>query len=80
MSAFCIAIIFGTFKGVAPYPSDRVLPMPKVILFLGVIAPWCAGIYFAYRAARTANKGLGAIGSAEVLLVLLLGALPILSG
>jgi hypothetical protein len=31
-------------------------PKPLVILSMGVIAPWFGGIYFAYKAARAANK------------------------
>jgi hypothetical protein len=70
----CTAILYGTFKGLDLYLRDH-LTVPRPLMFLiivfGVIAPWCVGIYFAYRAARAANKTLRAIGSMEVLLFLI---------
>ena len=69
----CIAILYGTFKGLDLYLRDHLTaprPLAFVIIVFGVIAPWCAGIYFAYRAARAENKTLRAVGSMEVLLFL----------
>lgn len=77
----CTAILYGTFKGVDLYLRDHFAPKPLayLILVFGVIGPWCVGIYFAYRAARAANRTLRAIGSMEVLLFLLAAALPLLA-
>jgi len=52
--------------------------IPVLCVVIGVVAPWCIGIYSAYRAARTANKALRAIGSMEVLLFLIAAAVPLL--
>jgi len=77
----CIALLYATFKGVGWYLSDH-LQMPRLaavlVIVVGVIAPWSVGIYSAYRAARAASKLLRAIGSIEVLLFLLVAAMPIL--
>jgi membrane protein CcdC involved in cytochrome C biogenesis len=54
-------------------------PLSIWIILIGVIAPWCVGIYFAYRAARAANKTLRAIGSMEVLVFLLGLAVPLVA-
>lgn len=78
----CTAILYGTFKGVDLYLRDHLAaPKPQAFLIIvfGVIAPWCVGIYFAYRAARAANKTLRAIGSMEVLLFLLAAAVPLVA-
>src|SRR6476646_6265930 len=75
----CVVILFGTFEGLALYLRNH-LEVPRVpailIVVIGVVAPWCIGIYSAYRAARTANKALRAIGSMEVLLFLIAAAVP----
>jgi hypothetical protein len=78
----CTAILYGTFKGVDLYLRDHLAapkPLAFFIIAFGVIAPWCVGIYFAYRAARAANKTLRAIGSMEVLVFLLAAALPLVA-
>ena len=70
----CAAMFYGVFKGLDLYLRDHVAvprPLSIWIVLIGVIAPWCVGIYFAYRAARAANKILRAIGSMEVLAFLL---------
>ena len=81
MSLVCAFIPYATFRGLDLYMRDHFAPpqRPLVILICGVIAPWCVGIYFAYRAARTANKALRAIGSLEVLIFLLAAALVLMS-
>ena len=76
----CVAIQYATFKGVALYRVAYLeQPKPLIILLVGVIAPWLVGIYFAYRAARAANKVLRAIGAVEVLTFLLTAGMAILS-
>jgi hypothetical protein len=78
----CTTILYGTFKGLDLYLRDHLTapsPLAFLIIVLGVIAPWCVGIYFAYRAARTTNKILRAIGSIEVLLFLLAAAVPLVA-
>ncbi len=78
----CTAILYRTFKGVDLYLRDHLAaprPLPFLIIVFGVIPPWCVGIYFAYRAARAADKTLRAIGSMEVLLFLLAAALPLIA-
>ena len=75
----CAAILYGTFKSLDLYLRDHLevpRPLSIWIILIGVIAPWCVGIYFAYKAARTANKTLRAIGSMEVLAFLLGLAVP----
>jgi hypothetical protein len=81
MSVVCTFILYATFKGLDLYMRDHSAPPPRppVILLCGVIAPWCVGIYFAYRAARAANKALRAIGSVEVLIFLLAAAIVLMS-
>lgn len=78
----CAAILYATFRGVDLYLQDH-LTVPKLpailIIVVGVVAPWCVGIYSAYRAARAANKMLRAIGSMEVLVFLLAAAVPIVA-
>lgn len=78
----CTAILYGTFKILDVYLRGH-LSVPRtsavLIMVFGVIIPWCVGIYFAYRTARTANKALRAIGSIEVLIFLLAAAVPILA-
>ena len=78
----CAAILYATFKGLDLYLRDH-LEVPRLpailIIVMGVVAPWCAGIYSAYRAARAANKVLRAIGSMEVLIFLLAAAVPLLA-
>jgi hypothetical protein len=78
----CTVIFYATFKGLEVYLRDH-LAMPRPVAFLiivfGVIAPWCVGIHFAYRAARTTNKTLRAIGSTELLLFLLAAAVPLVA-
>ena len=77
----CAAILYATFKGLDLYLRDH-LQVPRLaailIIAMGVVAPWCAGIYSAYRAARAANKVLRAIGSVEVL-IFLIAAVPIVA-
>jgi hypothetical protein len=66
--------LYGTFKGLDLYLRDHLAaprPLAFLIIVFGVITPWCVGIYFAYRAARAANKIFRAIGSMEMLLFLL---------
>jgi len=75
----CAAILYGTFKGLDLYLRNHLAvprPLSIWIILIGVIAPWCVGIYFAYRTARAANKTLRAIGSMEVLVFLLGLAVP----
>lgn len=82
ISVACTAILYVTFKGLDLYLRDHI-SVPRslaiMIIVFGVIAPWCVGIYSAYRAARTANKILRAVGSIEVLIFLLAAAVPILA-
>jgi hypothetical protein len=62
----CAATLYGTFNGLDLYLRDHLAvprPLSIWIILIGVIAPWCVGIYFAYRAARAANRTLRAIGS-----------------
>jgi hypothetical protein len=78
----CVAILYATFKGLDLYLRDHLAvprPLSIWIILIGVIAPWCVGIYFAYRAARAANKTLRAIGSMEVLVFLLGLAVPLVA-
>jgi hypothetical protein len=76
MPVLCTAALYATFI----YLRDHLFPpRPLAILFAGVIAPWCVGLYFAYRAARTANRVLRAIGAVEVLIFLLAGALVLIA-
>lgn len=78
----CIAILYAIFKGLDLYLRDH-LQVPRLpailIIVMGVVAPWSAGIYSAYRAARAANKVLRAIGSMEVLIFLIAAAVPIVA-
>jgi hypothetical protein len=70
----CAAILYGTFKGLDLSLRDRLAvssPMSIWIILIGVVAPWCVGIYFAYRAARAASRTFRAIGSIELLAFLL---------
>jgi hypothetical protein len=80
ISVVCAAVLLVTLTRLGPYLSEHLAPpKPLVILFMGVIAPWFGGIYFAYKAARAANKVLRAIGASEVLIFLLGAALAIVS-
>jgi hypothetical protein len=75
----CAVILYGTLKGLDLYLRDHLAvprPLSIWIILIGVIAPWCVGIYSAYRAARAANKTLRVIGSMEVLAFLLGLAVP----
>jgi hypothetical protein len=78
----CTAILYATLRGLDLYLRDH-LTVPRLpailIIVIGVVAPWCVGIYSAYRAARAANKILRAIGSMEVLILLLAAAVPIVA-
>jgi hypothetical protein len=78
----CTAILYATFRGLDLYLRDH-LTVPRLpailIIVIGVVAPWCVGIYSAYRAAPAANKILRAIGSMEVLILLLAAAVPIVA-
>ena len=78
----CTAILYATFKGLDLYLRDH-LQVPRLpailIIVMGVVAPWCVGIYSAYRAARAGNKVLRAIGSMEVLIFLIAAAVPIVA-
>lgn len=78
----CTAILYATFRGLDLYLRDhlRVSRLPAILIILmGVVAPWCVGIYSAYRAARAANKILRAVGSMEVLIFLLGAAVPLVA-
>ncbi len=77
----CIANLYAIFKRVDLYLRHHLVASKPLafIIILGVIAIWLVGIYFAYRAARAANWKLRAIGSMEVLLFLLAGALPLVA-
>jgi membrane protein CcdC involved in cytochrome C biogenesis len=78
----CTAILYATFKGLDLYLRDhlQVRRLPAILIIaMGMVAPWCVGIYSAYRAARAANKVLRAIGSVEVLLFLIAAAVPIVA-
>ena len=80
MSVVCAAILLVTFTSLGPYVSEHVAPpKPLVVLFVGGIAPWFVGIYFAYKAARAGNKALRAIGASEVLIFLLAATFALLS-
>lgn len=77
-----IAILYATFRGLDLYLRDHLAvssPTAISIILVGVVAPWCVGIYSAYRAARAANKILRAIGSIEVLVFLLAAAVPLVA-
>jgi uncharacterized membrane protein len=78
----CTAILYATFKGLDLYLRDH-LQVPRLtatlIIVMGVVAPWCVGIYSAYRTARAANKVLRAIGSMEVLIFLIAAAVPLVA-
>jgi hypothetical protein len=54
-------------------PKPWIIPM-RIGWFLGVVAPWFVGIYFAYQTSRAANKGLRAVGALEVLICVLYAA------
>ena len=76
----CALISFATYKAISLYltlhlepPKPWIIPM-RIGWFLGVVAPWFVGIYFAYQTSRAANKGLRAIGALEVLTCVLYGA------
>ena len=78
MSVVCAAILLVTFASLGPYVSEHLSPpKPLIVLFVGGIAPWFVGIYFAYRAARAGNKVLRAIGASEVLVFLLAATLAL---
>lgn len=78
----CAALLYATFRGVDLYLRNH-LTIPRLpailVLAVGVVVPWCVGIYSAYRAGRAANKVLRAIGSAEVLIFLLAAAVPLVA-
>jgi len=78
----CTAILYETFRGLDLYLRDH-LTIPRLpailIVLIGVVAPWSVGVYFAYRAARAANKILRAVGSREVLIFLLAAAIPLVA-
>jgi hypothetical protein len=78
----CTAILYATIRGLELYLRDH-LTVPRLpailVIVMGVVAPWCVGIYSAYRAARAASVVLRAIGSMEVLIFLLAAAVPILA-
>ena len=77
----CALISYATFRAIGIYltvhlapPIPWITPM-RVGMFLGGIAPWFVGVYFAYQTARAANKGLRAIGAVELLVCVLYGAI-----
>ena len=77
----CALISYATFRAIGSYltvhlapPKPWITPM-RVGMFLGGIAPWFVGIYFAYKAARAANRGLRAIGAVELIACVLYGSL-----
>ncbi len=81
----CALISYATLKGFGLYlnvhlvpPKPLIVPM-RVAWFVGVIAPWFVGLYFAYLAARAANKVLRAVGAVEVLICLLQGSFWLLA-
>lgn len=78
MSVVCAAVLLVTFTRLGPYVGEHLSPpKPLIFLFVGGIAPWFVGIYFAYRAARAGNKVLRAIGASEVLVFLLAATLAL---
>lgn len=82
ISFLCAAISYGIFRGLDLYLRDHLAvrsPLSTGIILIGLIAPWGVGIYFAHRAARTANKTLRAIGSMEVMVFLLGLAVPFIA-
>lgn len=80
MSVLCAVILLVTFTSLGPYVGERFgPPKPLVVLFVGGIAPWFVGIYFAYKAARAGSKVLRAIGASEVLIFLLAAALVLMA-
>jgi hypothetical protein len=76
----CALISYATLQATGSYltvhlapPKPWIMPM-RVGMLLGGIVPWFVGIYFAYKTARAANKGLRAIGAVELLACSLYGA------
>ena len=75
-----VLIVCATFRGVEAYTRTHLVPpMPLVILFLGILALWCVGLYFAYVTSCAANKVLRTVGALEMLTFLLAGGLALLS-
>ena len=78
----CAAISYATFKGLdlylsyyPPYEGQPPFATAMRIAFLiGSIAPWFVGVYFAYSAARAANRLLRTIGALEVIVCFLNGS------
>jgi hypothetical protein len=58
-----------TYKGLDLYLTVHLVPPKPLILpmragwFVGGVAPWFVGLYFAYVTARAANKVLRSIGA-----------------
>lgn len=76
----CAVVSYATYKGLDLYLTVHLVPPKPLILpmragwFVGGVAPWFVGLYFAYVTARAANKVLRAIGALEVLICLLYGS------
>src|ERR1700691_4838006 len=76
----CAVFSYTTFKLLDLYLTVHLAPSKpfaipmRVGWFVGVIAPWFVGVYFAYMTARAANKVLRAIGALEVVICLLYGS------
>ena len=77
----CAAAMYGTFRVLDLYLINHLAPpKPLVVLFAsGFVIPWFAGLFFAYRAARAANRALRAVGAMEVLVFLLSAGSALLS-
>jgi hypothetical protein len=75
----CAVVSYATFKGIGylSFHHEAVKPFSdamRIGMFVGGIAPWFVGAYFAYVAARAANKALRAIGALETLLCVVCGS------
>jgi hypothetical protein len=81
IAASCGAALCGTCKGLDLYLQNHLVVSRQAaaVLLVGILTCWCVGAYFSYRAARTANKTLRAIGSVELLTFLLAVAAVLVS-
>ena len=68
----CAVLSYATFKTFGSYLRVHLVPPEQLVIPMRV--GWFVGLYFAYVAARAANKALWAIGSLEVLICLLYGS------
>jgi cytochrome b561 len=69
MFLVCVVILLVTLFKIGPWAGEHLArPLPLIILFVGVIAPWFVGIYSAYKAACAGNKVIRALGASGVLI------------